>query len=379
MLADGNPAMAADGAFSFGIEEEYFLADARTLRIARETPEDLFETVKRCTGGQGTRELLQAQIEMNTSPHVCMACARSELRSLRKAAADAAAAHGLVILACGTHPTAEWEDIVQSPKRRYDGIMADLQMIGRRDLLCGLHIHVELPDPARRVEVMTRMLPYVPVFLALSTSSPFWRSRPTGLKGYRLAAYDELPRSGLPELFTTTAAYESYIETLMRAGVIDDASYVWWAIRPSHRFPTLELRAPDCCTRLEDALAIAALYRSLARHLYLHPFRNADFDEVGRGIACENKWRAQRYGVQGTLVTERGAVPVTEILDELIELVAGDAEALGCIEEVRHCCTIASSGTSADAQLEVYYSHEHRGEGSAARAVAEWVANTTLS
>ena len=215
-----------------------------------------------------------------------------------------AAEYGLAILAAGTHPTALWTAAVQTAEERYDVVMDDLQMIGQRDMLCGMHVHVELPDPDGSVDVMFRMLPYLPLFLALSTSSPFWQSRRTGLKGYRLAAYDELPRTGVPELFRTKKEFDAYIGALVRAGVMEDSSYVWWAIRPSLKHPTLELRAPDCCTLLDDSLAIAALYRTLARHLYRNPQRNEDLDAVGRAIVVENKWRAQRYGVHGTFVTE---------------------------------------------------------------------------
>jgi carboxylate-amine ligase len=225
---------------------------------------------------------------------------------------------------------------------------------------------------------MSRMLPHVPLFLALSASSPFWCSRRTGLKGYRLAAYDELPRSGLPEMFATAEDYNAYIAALVKSGVMEDSSYVWWSIRPSFNFPTLELRAPDCCTRLDDGIAIAALYRCLARHLYLHPFHNADLSAVARGIAVENKWRAQRYGVQGTFVTEAGAIAVGDLLDDLLELTEDSAEALGCVAEAEHCRTIVSRGTSADAQLEVFQAHEKGGSDFALKAVAEWVADTTL-
>ena len=145
--------------------------------------------------------------------------------------------------------------------------MDDLQMIGQRNMLCGLHVHIELPDPDDRVDVMMRMLPYLPLFVALSTSSPFWYSRPTGLKDYRLAAYDELPRTGVPELFRNKDDFEAYVGALVKAGVMKDASYVWWSIRPSLKHPTLELRAPDVPTLLDDTIAIAALWRSLARHL----------------------------------------------------------------------------------------------------------------
>src|SRR5207302_10073680 len=219
----------------------------------------------------------------------------AELRELRRTVAAVAAEHGLAILAVGTHPTASWRDARQTEKERYDNVMHDLQMIGQRDLLCGLHVHVELPDPDDRVNVMCRMLAYLPLFLALSTSSPFWQSRRTGLKGYRLAAYDELPRTGVPELFRTKEEFDAYVAALVRAGVMEDASFVWWAIRPSLEHPTLELHAPDCCTLVEDSIAIAALYRVLARYLTRNPLLNQNIDAVARAIVVENKWRAQRY------------------------------------------------------------------------------------
>ena len=160
--------------------------------------------------------------------------------------------------------------------------------------------------PNERVDVMTRMLPYLPLFVALATSSPFWQSRQTGLMGYRLAAYDELPRTGVPELFRSQEEFDAYIEALVKAGVIENSSYIWWAIRPSLKHPTLELRAPDCCTRVEDTIALAALWRTLARRLYRNPWINWDMNAVSRAIVVENKWRAQRYGVHGTFVNIDG-------------------------------------------------------------------------
>jgi len=252
-------------------------------------------------------------------------------------------------------------------------------MIGQRNMLCGMHVHVELPDPDARVDVMYRMLPYLPLFLALSTSSPFWQSRRTGLKGYRLAAYDELPRTGVPELFRTKEEFDAYVSALVRAGVMEDSSYIWWALRPSLKHPTLELRAPDCCTLVDDSIAIAALDRTLARHLYLKPWRNADLNAVARAIVVENKWRAQRHGVCGTFVTEEGAVTVAEMLDRVIEDTLSDAEALGCGEEIRRCRAIVGAGTSADAQLAVFEAHkpaDRRAE--ALSAVTDWIAGATL-
>jgi len=367
------------GAFTFGIEEEYFLVDAETKLVARRMPEAFLTAAVAATNGRVRGEFLQSQIEVVSTPHSSMTEARAELRHLRQTLAAIGAEHGLAILAAGTHPTAFWGSALQTQKDRYDVVMEDLQMIGQRNMLCGMHVHVEMPDPDERVDIMCRMLPYLPLFLALSTSSPFWQARRTGLKGYRLAAYDELPRTGVPELFRTKDEFDAYVAALVRAGVMEDSSYVWWAIRPSLKHPTLELRAPDCCTLVEDTIAIAALYRTIARHLYSNPWRNFDLNAVSRAIVVENKWRAQRYGVHGTFVTEEGAVTVGEMLERVIEETAADAAALDCIEEIRRCRAIVGSGTSADAQLAVFEAHQDdKNHEAALRAVTDWIASATL-
>jgi glutamate---cysteine ligase / carboxylate-amine ligase len=293
--------------------------------------------------------------------------------------AGVAVEHGLAILAAGTHPTASWRAAQQTEKKRYDTVMHDLQMIGQRDLLCGLHVHVELPDPDERIDVMYRMLPYLPLFLALSTSSPFWQSRRTGLKGYRLAAYDELPRTGVPELFRTQREFDAYVTALVQAGVMPDSSYVWWAIRPSLANPTLELRAPDSCTLVEDSIAIAALYRTLAYHLTVNRWRNCDLNAVQRAIIVENKWQAQRYGVHATFAHEEGAMTVAEMLERVIAETVEDAAALSCTDEINRCRAIVGAGTSADAQLAVFEAHKGAENRDAALdAVTDWIAAATL-
>jgi carboxylate-amine ligase len=368
----------SDDRFQFGIEEEYFLSDVQTLRVPAETPDALFHTADFGAPGHIGREFLQAQIEVATEPHNVASDARIELRQLRLNAAAAAAEHGLAVLACGTHPLAFWRESVQSPKDRYTKVMDDLQMIGQRNMLCGMHVHVEFPDPARRVDVMARMLPYLPLFIALATSSPFWQRRATGLKGYRLAAYDELPRTGLPELFRTNAEYNAYVDAMVRSEGMQDASHLWWAIRPSLKYPTLELRAPDCCTRLDDTIAIAALYRVLARFLYTHTEHNAGIDVVDRALAVENKWRAQRYGVQGTFVTRSGGIAVGEMLGRVLELATADAEALNCTEQVERCRAIILEGTSADAQMRIFTENQHEGAEIALHKVTQWIKDATL-
>jgi carboxylate-amine ligase len=370
--------------YSFGIEEEYFLVDAETKALAgtmsRPFLEAAKDAVRKAGAGQVTSELLQAQLEVATAPHVDLRAARAELLQLRQIIATVAATHGLAIIASGTHPTAAWHETRQTESDRYDGVVDDLQMIARRNVVCGMHVHVELPDPDARVGVMTRMLPFLPLFVALATSSPFWNSRPTGLMGYRLAAYDEEPRTGMPELFHVKAEFDAYVAALVKAGVIADSSFIWWAMRPSLSHPTLELRAPDSCTLIGDSIAIAALFRVLSRRLYRDPALNADFDPVGRAIAVENKWRAQRYGVHGTFVGADGAVTVPQLIDRIIEESRADAVALGCASELERCRTIATVGTSADAQLALFHAERRiNGRAAALQAVNRWLAATTLA
>ncbi len=368
--------------YRFGIEEEFFVVDAETKAVQRRMPQGFFAELKDVLGKSVTVELLQSQLEIVTAPQASISGAREDLRHLRRTAASVAASHGLAVIAAGTHPTATWDGVRASKAKRYDDLMRDLQMLGERNMLCGLHVHVELPDPDQRVDVMRRMVPYIPHFIALSTSSPFWASRQTGLMGYRLAAYDELPRTGLPEMFENTAAYERYVDALVSARAITDSSYVWWALRPSRAHPTLELRAPDSCTRIEDTVALTALYRALVRFLVRNPHHNRDVGSVDRAIAGENKWRAQRYGVHGSFVdlAQRRAVAVSDAVDGLLHLVGEDAEALDCHDDLMHVRTIAAAGTSADVQLAVYQEAQHRtgNRGEALGAVKAWLAQATL-
>jgi carboxylate-amine ligase len=367
--------------YSFGIEEEYFLVDAATRSAARQMPEVFLNAAKEATGGRVAGEFLQSQIEVVSRPHTDMQTARAELRELRRTLAEIAAAHDFAIFASGTHPTAVWRRSRQREGERYDTVMDDLQMIGQLNMLCGLHVHVELPDPSRRVEIMMRMLPYLPLFVALATSSPFWQGRRTGLKGYRLAAYDELPRTGIPELFRSREEFDAYVDALVRAGVMPDSSYIWWAIRPSLKHPTLELRAPDCCTRLEDSLAIAALYRALARRLVRAPWLHWDLNTVSRAIIVENKWRAQRYGVAGTFVNidGSGATTVADLIEQVLNEVTPDAEALECRKEVERCRRMVQEGTSADMQLKIFDAQENSDSPERSlKPVVDWIAETTM-
>jgi glutamate---cysteine ligase / carboxylate-amine ligase len=249
--------------------------------------------------------------------------------------------------------------------------------------VCGLHVHVSPADPEQRVDIMVRLMPYLPLLLALSTSSPFWQTHRTGLMGYRLAAYSELPRTGLPENFADAEDYQDYIDLMVETGAIADSSFVWWAIRPSRQHPTLELRIADSCTRLEDTMAIAALFRCLVRHLELAPILNAEPSGASRAITSENIWRAQRYGLHGGLICERrrAMVSVGDMLEEVLDMLAGDATMLGCEAELAHCHTILAEGTSADVQLALYEDAANRlgDRGQALHAVVDWLARETAN
>ncbi len=367
--------------FTIGVEEEYFVTNPKTRNTLRRMPPKMMARSLEILGDRVTHEMLQSQIEVATGVCSTLAQARQELTQLRRGVVQAAAEHGLAIVAAGTHPLAEWSEQRQTDKPRYDLLMDDLRMIGRRNLVCGLHIHLELPDPERRVEVMSRMTPFLPYLLALSTSSPFWNKQRTGLMGYRLAHYDELPRTGLPPLLRDGKDYTSYIETLTQAGIIPDASYVWWAIRPSKRFPTLELRVADSCTYLDDTIAIAALYRCLGRALWRQPNLHADWSAITSLIVDENKWRAQRYGIDEGFVDERERrlIPFRDAFATLLGLVAEDIAHFGCEAEIELARRILTRGTSAHRQLAIYGEARQRGlrRVAALREVVDWLIATT--
>ena len=366
--------------YRFGIEEEYFLADAETRGTPRRSVKPFHvEAAERLP--EAGRELLQCQVEVCTPPVTDFAEARASLARQRGALAELAAEHELLIFAAGTHPVADWSRQLPTKGDRYRAILRDVGLAGRRSLICGMHVHVEVPEPETRVDLMNRLLPFQPLLFALSASSPFWQGKPTGLTAYRLSAFGELPRTGLPELFADAAAYTRYVRIMTEAGSIQDASFLWWSLRPSIKFPTLELRIADSCTRLADALTIAALFRCLVRLVVRRPDLNAGLDGVSRALADENLWRTQRSGVGAELIDEsrEAALPFADALEAVLDLVAEDAAALGCTAEVAHARTIATEGTSADGQIAAFEAAREDGLNNrqALDAVVDWLARTT--
>lgn len=367
--------------YTFGMEEEYFLFDAKTRHAVRRANKKFLSFAQRHLGNRVMTEMLQSQIEVATPPCASITEARAHLAHYRRMLGQVAAEHRLGLAAIGTFPLAFWPEQIVTRKARYGAIMDDLQMVGYRNMLCGMHVHVAVPDVDTRINLIMRLTPYLPLLLALSTSSPFWQGHLTGLVGYRLAAYDELPRTGLPELFRTNDDYREFVSALTWAKIIPDASYIWWAVRPSLNNPTIELRVADSCTRLDDAIAIAALFRCLVRALDRDRALNAGFDRVGRAITQENKWHAQRYGIRATFIEPFSRSPLTlaQWLDQLIDFIAEDVDALSCSGEIRHVHTIAANGTSADRQIDIFGKARASGRRrlTALKEVVDWAAGET--
>jgi carboxylate-amine ligase len=264
--------------------------------------------------------------------------------------------YGAAIIASSTHPFANWSEQETTDDPRYRSLASDYQQVARQLVICGMHVHVGIGDPHLRIDLMNQVRYMLPHMLALSTSSPFWAGKPTGLLAYRLVIFQNLPRTGVPEEFASWGEYERTVEILVNAGLIEDASKLWWDIRPSSRYPTLEMRVSDICTRLEDAMTVAALYQCLLGFLYRLRRENQRWRTYSPMMIEENLWRAQRYGVDGSLVDfGRGElVGYSDLVEEFIELLAQDATEFGVREELRHARTIVSEGTSAHRQLATY-------------------------
>ena len=343
-------------AFTIGIEEEYLLVDPDTRNLADDPPSSILEECSKRIGGQVTPEFLRSQIEVGTRVCDSIAEAKQELRELRRCIRDVAESHGLAMIAASTHPIADWDLQKHTEKDRYNLLAENMQAVARRLLICGMHVHVGIEDDDLRIDLMGQVGYFLPHLLALSTSAPFWRGRETGLKSYRVAVWNELPRTGLPPQFDSYGEYRRLVDTLVGTGVIEDATKLWWDVRPSDKFPTLEMRMTDICTRMEDAICIAAYYRCLLRMLWRLRRSNQRWRQYDRFLIAENRWRASRYGIDEGLIDfgKAAIVPFPDLIEELIELIREDAEFFDCVAEIESAREIIQRGTSAHKQISVW-------------------------
>ncbi|CUJ96543.1 Carboxylate-amine ligase YbdK [Ruegeria denitrificans] len=341
--------------FTLGIEEEYLLVDRDSLQLA-EAPAALMEACQSAFEGQVSPEFLQCQIEVGTRVHTTVKSAREDLKRLRSCVADQAAEYNLAPIAVSCHPFADWKKQTHTRKDRYDALQHALGGVARRMLICGMHVHVGVEDPAMRADLMPQLSYFLPHLLALSTSSPYWNGEDTGLSSYRLTVFDNLPRTGLPPVLASWSDYERTTGILVELGVIEDTTKIWWDLRPSHRFPTLETRIMDVQPRLEHTLSLAALVQALTRMLCRLKDRNLRWRHYDQFLISENRWRAQRYGVGEGLIDfgDRSIKPMPELMGELMGMLAEDAEALGTMTELARLQQIAQTGTSATRQRRVY-------------------------
>lgn len=347
------PQLAPQHDFTVGIEEEFFLVDATTFDCVETMPEAFRREAKAALGDQVKREIIASMIEINSRIHTSVRAAVSEISEMRTALAGIAQRHGLGIIAAGTHPFADWREQQLTPKARYAAVADSLQTLAKRCHICGLHVHVGVTDREVRIDLMNRAQRFLPLLLALSTSSPFWRGEPTGLRSYRFASNGQSPRSGLPGWFANADEFDRCVSKLVAAKFIPDASYLWWAIRPSTHFPTLELRIADSCTRVRDAGAVAALFQSLLHYLAHNPASCREWEHHHLLIHQENLWQAVRHGTDARFVDAvTGEIKtVASWTGELTNLVSNSARQLGCLQELLSVRDILSEGSSADHQL----------------------------
>ena len=342
--------------FTIGIEEEYLLVDRQSRDLAVDPPKSFMKECEQRLEGRVSPEFLKSQVEIGTNKCADIKAAAAELRELRRTVADIAASYELAPIAASTHPFAAWDVQQHTRKDRYDVLARDMQAVVRRLLICGMHVHVGLDDDDLRIDLMQQISYFLPHLLVLSTSSPFWRGENTGLKSYRLSVFHEMPRTGLPETFDSFGEYQRHVSVLVGAGVIEDGTKIWWDVRPSDRFPTLEVRIADVCTRTEDSVTIAAIYQCLLHMLYRLKRDNQRWRGYSNMLIQENKWRAQRYGFdEGLIDFGKGViVPYADLLEEIIALTLPSATELGCVEALLNARNILARGTGAHEQVRVY-------------------------
>ena len=341
--------------FTIGVEEEFQIIDPATcdlrshvMQIINEISPSILEQVK--------SEMHQSIVETGTRICENVGELRIEMHRTRGELIAAAERAGLQVAAAGTHPFASWIEQVISPGERYQHIVEEMGQLARSLLIFGMHIHVAMPDKQTTIDMMNMVRYFLPHLLSLSTSSPFWMGRNTGLKSFRTTVFRRFPRTGVPELFESWSAYENFVNLLVRLNCIDNGKKIWWDVRPHPTFGTLEFRMCDCTTKVEEACAIAALTQAIIVKLHRLYTSNQSWRIYRRALIEENKWRAARYGIEGKLIDfgKEAEVPMKTLIPELMELVDDVVDDLGSRSAINYVNTILSEGTSAERQLRVY-------------------------
>jgi len=341
--------------FTLGIEEEFQIVDPVTRELRSHVAE-ILDRGRMLLGEQIKPEMIQSQIEVGTGICKNIQEARADISRLRGIIASLAEQNGLRIVAASTHPISRWQEQEIFDDPRYELLVQELQTVARSLLIFGVHVHVGVADRERQIHIMNASRYFLPHVLALSTSSPFWMGHNTGLKSYRSEIFKQFPRTDLPDHFDSYPGFQRYVDLLIKTGCIDNGKKIWWDCRPHPHFPTLEFRICDIPTRVDDTVAIAALFQAIVAKLYKLIEKNLGFRLYRRMLIQENKWRAVRYGLEGKLIDfgKQKEVPVRDLILELLEFVDDVLDDLGSRKEIEHIHTILERGTSADDQLRVY-------------------------
>jgi carboxylate-amine ligase len=341
--------------FTLGIEEEFQIVDPQTRELRSHVSEILAEG-KTLFGEQVKPEIIQSMIEVGTGICGNITEARTDITNLRSNLSGIVRRQGLEIVAAGTHPFSRWQDQKIVDDSRYELIVEENQMVARSLLTFGLHVHVGIDNPERAIHIMNAVRYMLPHVLALSTSSPFWLGVHTGLMSYRSEVFTRMPRTGIPDHFESDTSFQRYVALLVETGCIDDGKKIYWDIRPHPYFPTLEFRICDIPTRVDDTIAIAALFQALVAKVNKLLDQNLTFRLHHRMLIEENKWRAVRYGLDGKMIDfgKGKEVPIRGLIRELLGFVDDVVDELGSRKEIEHIHTILERGTSADEQLRVW-------------------------
>jgi glutamate---cysteine ligase / carboxylate-amine ligase len=341
--------------FTIGVEEEFQIIDPTTGEL-RSHVSQLVAATSAHLGEQVKREMHQSIVEIGTKICENVDELRVDMHRTRGELVRSAESVGLYVAASGTHPFSNWIDQVISPGERYKNIVEELQQLARSLLIFGMHVHVAVPDRTTMIDLMNMARYFLPHLLALSTSSPFWMGRNTGLKSFRTTVFRRFPRTGIPDHFNSWSEYEDYVGLLIKLRCIDDAKKIWWDVRPHPIFGTLEFRICDVTPRIEDAIAIAALSQAIIVKLHRLYTRNMGFRMYPRALIEENKWRAARWGVEGNLIDfgKQSEVPMRELGEELLDFVDDVLDDLGSRDSLAPIERILREGTSAERQLRTY-------------------------
>jgi len=341
--------------FTLGIEEEFQIVDPQTRELKSHVSEILDEG-KLLLGEKIKPEMIQSMIEVGTGVCANIQEARTDITTLRCIISSLARKKGMAIVAASTHPFSKWSEQEIYDGDRYKLLVDELQMVARSLLIFGVHVHVGIPDLERRIQIMNAARYFLPHVLAMTTSSPFWLGHNTGLKSYRSEVFKKFPRTEIPDTFESYPQYQAYVDLLIKMRCIQDGSKIWWDVRPHYKFPTLEFRVCDIPTRVDDTIAVAALFQAIVARLHQLTDQNLGFRIYKRRLILENKWRAIRYGLDGMLLDlgKEKEVPVKDLIRELLDFIEPVVDPLGSRKEIEHIHTILERGTSADEQLRVF-------------------------